>query len=529
MDARSGTKSDSSTKAGSSWSALWRTDDWLSVWTGFLILGVFIAGFALKLPDWRWSTGAEFGRKTAGWASQIQALAREAESGGLASVHASSSQLSTALGSGNRASIQNAAASLQKVAKDTPAGDVKAKVEKLAGEIRGAAGLTVGRVFSWENLRGYLVILIAFWIIGTLLAALLREKLLGFVAGFPILFVLTALSSFIAGNETVAYYGVEQVFWALFIGLFISNVLGVPGWLKAAAKTELYIKTGLVLLGAEVLIGTILRAGGLGMIQAVLVITPVWYVCYWLAKKFGLDKEFGAILATGVSVCGVSAAIAAGGALKGDPKKVSHTVSLVLLMAIPMLILEPIIARLVQMPLRVTGAWIGGTIDTTAAVVAAGSIAGDKAREIAVVVKFAQNALIGVIAFLLAVWSAVWKKNSTNGSLKGAPGDRPKISEIWVRFPKFVLGFIAASLVFSLLLPELRATGITRITKDLRGLWFSLAFLSIGIETRFKDLFAMGRGKPALTFVCAQLFNIVWTLALAYLLYSGVIFRVPSF
>lgn len=323
----------------------------------------------------------------------------------------------------------------------------------------------------------------------------------------------------------MAYYGVEQVFWALFIGLFISNVLGVPGWLKAAAKTELYIKTGLVLLGAEVLIGTILRAGGLGMIQAVLVIAPVWYVCYWLAKKFGLDREFGAILATGVSVCGVSAAIAAGGALKGDPKKVSHTVSLILLMAIPMLILEPIIARAIRMPLRVAGAWIGGTIDTTAAVVAAGSIAGEKAREIAVVVKFAQNALIGLIAFLLALWSAVWKKDSP----KGSPGERPKVSEIWVRFPKFVLGFIAASLVFSLLLPEGTATGITRITKDLRGIWFSLAFLSIGIETRFKDLFAMGRGKPALTFVCAQVFNIFWTLGLAYLLYSGVIFRAPAF
>jgi uncharacterized integral membrane protein (TIGR00698 family) len=518
MDARSGTRT------GTAWSALWRTDDWLSVWTGFLILGVFIAGFSLRLPDWRWTTGAEFGRKTAGWTSKVQSLGNEAESGGAASLKEQSSLLAMALGAGDRRSILDAATSLQKVAKDAPAGDVKAKAEKLSGEIRGAAGLTVGRVFTWGNLKGCVAILIAFWIIGTLLSALLGEKFLGFLAGFPILFILTALSSFIAGNETVAYYGIEQVFWALFLGLFISNVLGVPGWLKAAAKTELYIKTGLVLLGAEVLIGTILRTGALGMIQAVLVIAPVWYVCYWLAKKIGLDREFGAILATGVSVCGVSAAIAAGGALKGDPKKVSHAVSLILLMAIPMLILEPIVARAVRMPLRVAGAWIGGTIDTTAAVVAAGSIAGDKAREVAVVVKFAQNALIGLIAFLLAVWSAVWKK----GSPKGSPDERPRVSEIWVRFPKFVLGFIAASLVFSLLLTEGTATSITRITKDLRGIWFSLAFLSIGIETRFKDLFAMGRGKPALAFVGAQLFNIVWTLALAYILYSGGIFPAPA-
>lgn len=513
------------TRNGTGWSALWRTDDWLSVWAGFLILGAFIAGFTLKLPDWRWMTDSELGRKTAGWLARVQSLGREAEPAGEGSLKEQSSHLVTALGARDRISILEAAAGLQRAAKDARGGDIRARAEKLAAEIRGVAGLTIGRVFSWGNLKGSVAILIAFWVLGTLLCALLGEKVLGFLAGFPILFVLAALSSSIGGNTTVAHYGIEQVFWALFIGLFISNVLGVPGWLKAAAKTELFIKIGLVLLGAEVLIGTILRAGALGLIQAFLVIAPVWYVCYWLAKKLGLDREFGAILATGVSVCGVSAAIAAGGALKGDPKKVSHTVSLILLMAIPMLILEPIVARAVRMPLHVAGAWIGGTIDTTAAVVAAGSIAGDKAREVAVVVKFAQNALIGLIAFLLAIWSAVWKKGSPNGSLDA----RPRVSEIWVRFPKFILGFIAASLVFSLLLTEQTATGITRITRDLRGIWFSLAFLSVGIETRFKDLFAMGGGKPALAFVGAQLFNIVWTLALAYLLYAGVIFPAPAF
>jgi uncharacterized membrane protein YadS len=91
-------------------------------------------------------------------------------------------------------------------------------------------------------------------------------------------------------------------------------------------------------------------------------------LCYWLARRFGLDKEFGAILSTGVSVCGVSAAIAARGALHGDPRKVSHTISLVLLVAIPMLIVQPIVARALNLPVGVTGAWLGGTIDTTGAV-----------------------------------------------------------------------------------------------------------------------------------------------------------------
>jgi uncharacterized integral membrane protein (TIGR00698 family) len=335
-----------------------------------------------------------------------------------------------------------------------------------------------------------------------------------------VIFVLAAAGFLIAGNRSVNFYGMEYVLWALALGLLISNTVGVPRWLKPAVNTEFYIKIGLVLLGAEMLIRTILTAGALGMIQALAVILAVWYFCYWLAGRLGLDKEFGAILATGVSVCGVSAAIAAGGALKGDPKKVSHTISLVLIMAVPMLILEPIVARLLGMSPLLAGAWLGGTIDTTGAVVAAGAIAGTQAMNMAVVVKMAQNALIGVVAFLLAMWSVFRKK-------EGA--ERPSLGEIWFRFPKFVVGFVVASLVFSLLLNETTATTITGVSKGLRGWWFALAFVSIGLETKIKDLVTMNGGRPALTFVTAQAFNILWTLLVAAVVFGGLIFPVPKF
>ena len=143
---------------------------------------------------------------------------------------------------------------------------------------------------------------------------------------------------FIAGNQTVNYYGLEYVLWCLALGLFISNVIGVPKWLEMAVRTEFYIKTGLVILGANILFGEIMEAGALGMIQGVLVVAVIWYTCYWICMKFKIDEEFAAILSSAVSICGVSAAIATSGAIKGDPKKLSYTTSLVLICAVPMLV-----------------------------------------------------------------------------------------------------------------------------------------------------------------------------------------------
>ena len=311
-----------------------------------------------------------------------------------------------------------------------------------------------------------------------------------------------------------------MVFWALLFGLLISNTVGVPEWLKTAVKTEFFIKIGLVLLGAEVLFTTIVKVGAYGMVQAIIVIGAVFYVCFWVAKKLGLDDEFASILGTAVSICGVSAAIAAGGAVKGDPKKVSHTISLVLLCAIPMLIFQPIIAKAFGWGAAMTGAWLGGTIDTTGAVVAAGAIAGPEAMSVAVVVKMAQNVLIGVAAFLLAIWF-VFKGKEAEG--------KPSAAEIWFRFPKFVVGFIVASIVFSFFMTEAFAKAITAISAPIRAWWFSLAFICIGLDTRFKELVAMGGGRPAGAFLIAQAFNILWTLLLAYLIFGGVLFAVPKF
>jgi uncharacterized integral membrane protein (TIGR00698 family) len=502
------------------WSTVWKKDDWVAVWIGFLILIIFMAGFTIKRPGWKWVTDGAFSSKIPGLQGRVDSLAKDAEAKGEEGIKTHAAALRAALETKDRMAIGEAAGKLEKVSAEAKDKDLKTKGGKLAKDIKGDATPTFGKVFSGGNLLQTLYLLIGFWIFASIGILLMGMPLAKFTAGFPMIFILTVIAQVIGGNSTISYYGLETVFWALILGLLVSNLVGVPGWLKPAVKTEYFIKIGLVLLGAEILFTTIIKVGAYGMVQSIIVIAAVFYVCFWVAKKLGLDDEFASILATGVSICGVSAAIAAGGAVKGDPKKVSHTISLVLLCAIPMLIFQPLIAKAAGWLPTVAGAWIGGTIDTTGAVVAAGALAGEAAMAVAVVVKMAQNVLIGVVAFLLAVWFVFKGKEA---------GGKPSAAEIWFRFPKFVLGFIVASLVFSFFMSEPFARGIIGFTAPIRAWWFVLAFVCIGLDTKFSELVAMGGGRPAAAFLVAQGFNIVWTLLLAYLIFGGVIFPVPKF
>jgi len=220
------------------------------------------------------------------------------------------------------------------------------------------------------------------------------------------------------------------------------------------------------------------------------------------------------MLSSAVSICGVSAAIATAGAIKGDSKKLSYVVSVVLITAVPMMIFMPYIAKYLGLPDAVTGAWLGGTIDTTGAVVASGSVVGEEALKISTIVKFSQNVLLGLAAFAISVYWSYSKKDSTQ-----AEYEKPTIGMIWERFPKFVIGFIIASLIFSFLLPANTVAAVKEPLKNIQSLWFALAFTSIGLETNFKELFQLSSLKPLYAFLIAQLFNIIITLLIALLLF----------
>lgn len=374
------------------------------------------------------------------------------------------------------------------------------------------------KVLSPSNLSTLLLIWAAFSLLSAVAIFFAGGNLRKFISGFSIIFLLAISALIIAGNSSINQYGLEYVVFALAIGLILNNAFTLPAWMQQAARSEFFIKTGLVILGSSVLFTDILKAGLPGMLQSVLVVSVVWFFAMWVSRKLKVDDEFAVILASAVSICGVSAAIVASGAIQGDKRKLSYVTTLVLLVAIPMLILQPLLIREFHIPEMVGGAWLGGTLDTTASVTAAAELVGPVATKTGVIIKFSQNVLIGIAAFFIASW---WAFRNKGGS------DKPGLSVVWERFPKFVLGFIGVSLVFSFLISTSTVKQASGILNSLRTIWFALAFISIGLEARFSDLVNLQQGRPALSFVIAQIFNIIWTLLLAYLLFGGILFDAP--
>lgn len=370
-------------------------------------------------------------------------------------------------------------------------------------------------VFSKENVLLILVQFFYFGALGSLAALLIGKSVRYFAIVFPVLYALTLLALICAGNSWVKNYNLEAVIFSLAIGLCIGNLVILPDWFRTALSTEVFVKIGLVLLGTSVIFSDILKAGSLGLIQALVVVLSVWYFAFWLCKKLKVDDELTMMISSAVSICGVSAAIATSGAIKGDSKKLSYVISMVLVTAIPMMIFMPMIAKYFNFPETVTGAWLGGSIDTSGAVVASGSLVGETALKISTIVKFSQNVLLGIAAFAISVY---W--TYTQNQTADVQAAKPTLGVIWERFPKFVLGFIAASLFFSFLVPSETREVVKESLKNIQGLWFALAFTSIGLETNFKELFSNSSKKPLFAFLLAQLFNVIMTLIVAFLLFE---------
>lgn len=501
----------------------WQTEDWVAVYVGFFIIAVTLAAFSWKFVDlrgagvsFRWTTDSQIASRAPDWGAALEGIAKEAEGKGQKDIAAKAIDLKAALEKGDRKAVEKAAGDLAKVGgRNTVPGS-------LGSEIRGhASAVAADKVFIWDNLSKVIGIGIIWLVVASVGFALIGGKVGAFVVGFPAIFVLAWLARVIAGNGMFIEYGVEYVIFALGLGLLISNTVGTPKWLVPAVQTEYYIKTGLVVLGAGLLFMEIIQAGVLGILQAVLVVVVVWYVCFWIARKLRVDDDFAAMLSSSVAICGVSAAIATCGAIQGDKKKLSYVTSLVLIVAVPMMIVMPWLVKAFHIPDIVAGAWMGGTLDTSATVVAAGALISDAAMKTGVIVKFSQNALIGVAAFILVVWWT-YKAGAAGGT------DKANAGIIWERFPKFVLGFLIASALFSFFLPGDMAKGTQSALGQFRTWWFALAFVCIGLETKFVDLATMEGGRPAVAFIAAQAVNVVWTLILAYLLFGGVIFPVPD-
>jgi len=347
-----------------------------------------------------------------------------------------------------------------------------------------------------------------------------------FFIGFIGVFLLATFAYALAAHSVVKSYNLEYALWALGVGLIISNTIGTPKWLSPAVCTEFFIKTGLVLLGAEVLMSRLLALGLPGVCVA-WIVTPIVLISTYLFGQKVLKMEsrsLNMVISADMSVCGVSAAIASAAACKAKKEELTLAIGMSLSFTVLMMIVMPIAIKAIGLNEVVAGAWMGGTIDSTGAVAVAGATLGDKALEVAATVKMIQNILIGVSAFGIATYWVTRVEKDPNGK-------RPGISEIWKRFPRFVLGFIAASILFSVIHafmdggPEMVTAMIKGSTKTFRGWFFCLAFVSIGLETRFKDLLPyLKGGKPLVLYICGQTLNIILTLIMAYIMF-GIVFK----
>ncbi len=437
-------------------SNLWKKEDWLAVWIGFIVIAIACVSVltqsfdftAAKFSTWHWWENAE---------------------------------------------------------------EKKSLIEQFNG------------AFWIKLLRTFLVLGILF-AIGIKLQG---EKIGKFIPAFIVLFIICIVVRLVSAEFTLNRY-LEWAFWALLIGLLISNTIGTPEWLKPAIRTEFYIKTGLVIMGFSVLFSNIAKFGlyGLGIAW---IVTPIVIIFMWWfgtkVLKIG-NKPLVMTLSAATSVCGTSAAIATGAAAKAKKEDLSLAISISIIFTILMMVFEPMIIRWAGMSQLMGGALIGGTVDSTGAVVLAGNALGEEAEQAAVLVKSIQNILIGFIAFFVAIFFAT--------KVDKDPNQKVGAGEIWNRFPKFIIGFFVASLVASfIILPLTDGATVGTINKgvlDQYKNWaFVLAFTSIGLDTNFKSLFKqMQGGKVLWLYIVGQVFNIALTLFAVWLLLSGKIFEIPN-
>lgn len=348
-----------------------------------------------------------------------------------------------------------------------------------------------------------------------------KEKSSPGTVGFLIGLALVVVLAFVARWIKYQVYGaslpfgipgkvLEYPLWAALVGLVMNYILkavNVYEPIKHGFRTELFLKIGLVLLGAGISFKIIVTAAGGAIIQALIMVTSVYFFSWWLGGRFGLPDTMRAVMSTAISICGVSAAIASAGSVLAKKEEITYITALVIVTALPLMVIAPLLAGAMNMPEPVAGAWFGGNVDTTAAVVGAGTIYGETAQQIASIVKQTQNALIGVVAFLLAFYFTTVVEGKK---------ERPSAAMIWQRFPKFVLGFIVASLIFTF---GLIAADGSKAIGGMKDWFFALAFVCMGLELSVSQMRKMG-WSPVIVYLVVTVFNTLLALGVSWLIFG---------
>jgi len=376
--------------------------------------------------------------------------------------------------------------------------------------------------FSKNGIK-YLALLGAFIILFTIVISFIGQKPKAFIPSFIFVFVLSAIIYTIGSWDQANRYNLEPPLVALALGLIISNIVGLPRWLDAGFRVEFYIKLGIVLLGATLPFTLIIWGGPVAILQASIVSIVTFLVIFFTARKLGLDQRLAAVLGAGGAVCGVSASIAVGGAVRAKKEHPPIAISLVVFWAIILIFLLPLICRALHLPTGVGGAWIGTSEFADAAGLAGaqsyGGLAGantgisgtpEQALASYTLIKvIGRDIWIGIWSFVLALIAVtVWERSETNSKVQ--------VGQIWWRFPKFVIGFLVASVLTTLIVHGntladynklVKPSLITPIT-SLRTWAFTFSFLSIGLTTRFRELTKAGI-KPVIAFTAGVIVNVI--------------------
>jgi uncharacterized membrane protein YadS len=364
-------------------------------------------------------------------------------------------------------------------------------------------------------------------------ARAMGHDLTAFVAGFILVYLLSLAALAIGAWSVSQSYGLEPALIALALGALVGNVMPPSDRLHEAFRVEFYIKTGIVLLGATLPITLIVWAGPIAIAQASIVSIVTFLVIYWTAQFLELERKLGTLLAVGGAICGVSAVIAIAGAIRARREDMSIAVASVVSWSIVMIVVLPLLARAWYLPTGVGGAWIGTSEFADAAGFVAAHTYGGFARYHAI----AGTADQAIWSYTLLkvvgrdIWIGIWAVIlSFVAMTRWEPPEvraRVSVMDIWRRFPKFILGLFAASLLATLASQNLSYSdfdtqvrpGFIAPLTNLRAWVFNFSFLSIGLTTRLRG-FVPASGAAFIAFATGVLVNLV----LGFLL-SAVVFQ----
>jgi uncharacterized integral membrane protein (TIGR00698 family) len=333
----------------------------------------------------------------------------------------------------------------------------------------------------------------------------------GLIPGILLLAVVGYAGKFI--EHFIAAYGkahhlvlpnIEYVLWAILIGLAISNTIGVPGIFRSGVATyEFWLKAGIVLLGARFLLGDVRRLGGVSLILIAIELVLALTFMTYLGRAFKLKPKLVTLLAVGSSICGVSAIIAAQGAIDADEEDSSYAIAAILLLGAISLFLFPLVGHVLHLSDHAYGLWAGLAVDNTAEATAAGALYSDAAGKIAVLAKTCRNATIGFVVLGYAIY---WASKGQAEQVKN------KGAFLWRKFPKFVLGFLLVSLLATVgffTKPQLVAVG------NLSRWAFLLTFAGVGLRTNLRELSKQG-ARPFIVGAVGEIVIAVITLGLVF-------------